>query len=189
MGERALKERWQTAFYLLLVLLVVGGVVGGVVVSGNQADLVALRDDLEDTEDELFETEADLAEADADLRRLRKKQRGLENAATSEEEAEAFAVEGLSADGSDFTCIDFRCLQIKANLQFFNDTDVGSPVTCVIEIDHANGKLTHDSYTSPYVPPEGEDHQRWFYYSPLTGTEITTYTIGECRRDEEPGAD
>lgn len=176
--------RWQTGFFSLLVIMVVGAVLMTVIATGKQSDLVASKQDIAGLQNEVDSLHAQLDKKSASLEKLRKKYKATKEQVVSVKEAEALAVEGLSADGSNFTCLDFRCLNIKATLEFFNDTDIGSPVTCVIEVHHLSGKDTHATYTSPYVPPHGEDHQVWFYYSPLRGTEIDTYNIGDCRRDE-----
>ena len=180
------KGRWQAGFLLLLVLLIIGGVVAAILVSGNKSDLVAARSDVEDFQGRVDDLQQQLDETNDALARLRKKYRATKEDVITAAEVEAFAVEGLSADGTNFTCLDFRCLAIKATLTFSNDTDAGSPVTCVLVVHHANGKDTHATFTSPYVPPQGEDNQVWYYYSPLSGTEIDTYNIGDCRRDEAP---
>lgn len=181
-------RRWQTGFFALLVLMILGAVLMTVLLTGKQSDLVSLRQEVDDLRSQTEELNGDLEARAAAVRRLREKLRATQEQVVSVKDAEAFAIEGLSADGSNFTCLDFRCLNIKATLQFFNDTDTGSPVTCVIEVHHLNGKNTHTTYTSEYVPPQGEDNQVWFYYSPLRGTEVDTYNIGDCRRDENPSS-
>lgn len=178
-------ETWRNAFFTVLVVLVIG-----IIVAMNQGsevgkERVASSEQVEDLEDEIAQLEEELEDTEDVLREVRKKYRATRADVVTDEEAEQFAVEGLSGDGTDFDCLDFKCLQIRATIQFMNDTDEGSPVSCVIEVEHTNGKTTHTTFASPYVPPNGEDFQKWFYYSPLSGTEIDTYYIRECRRSEE----
>jgi hypothetical protein len=150
------------------VVVVLMGIVASVwatsTITGLNADAKEAEKVATEAQDDAVQTEEELTEAKSDLRKAKRQLATLRDQQKQQplserlQEGTAELASGLSADVTDFTCLNYRCTAIRGRVDFVNDTQEGSAVTCVFRAEYKNGKQTSFTWYSEYVPPKGRDN-------------------------------
>lgn len=183
-----------------LAAALVGLAVMASIASGLRADLAAAEDRVAEAEEETEEVRDDLQESLedtedelADVKKSLQNLRAAPPAPTgnlAEQLANGTATpdDDLSVSLPDdfWTCTQWRgnrCLGLKDEAVFKNDTQIGSAVTCIFDVTYEDGSATTFWWTSDYVPPGGgTDTLVVYFYSDYPSGIDLMGESGDCYR-------
>lgn len=124
------------------------------------AELEEMSDDLDDTEAKLARTRKDLQEATS-------QPEPEINLTTALDNGSAIPDPDLSASSPapHFTCENRSCSALSMEYVFKNESQDGSAVTCIFEVEYENGGTTTFRWASEFVPPGGGTDTVRVYFS------------------------
>lgn len=177
---------------IVAAVALVAGVVAVLQISSLNTRLSEAREAAEEAEaeaeeanEELDDVEDELADATQRVREMRRATREAQQAQTLEgalAAGTAVAVSGLTAEVSDFDCVDRSCTAIQGTATFKNETQTGSAVTCVFRVEHVDGESSHFSWYVEYVPPKEQAISDLYYTSLYESPADYWYDSDECYR-------
>lgn len=164
---------------------VAGGVAATTRISQLDSDLDTARIEAEGARDDVQEITEELEDTEERLRELQVSSAALKNRLNRQQETiekSAFGTEGLSADVDRVSCRNFRCTNVAVKVTFSNVSDTAGAVLCAMQVELANGDVTHFDATSPYVPAGGTDTQVVTYYGDQSTDDFYVYDSDDCER-------
>lgn len=139
----------------------------------------------EDADDDVQDLEDQVADLQRELRNVRRAQKEAAQALTLEEALASGKAEravGLTAQVSDFECVDRSCSAVQGTATFKNTTQEGSAVTCLFRVEFEDGTTSHFSWYAEYVPPKDESVTDLYFASNNPSPVDYWHDSDECYR-------